>query len=114
MNKIIILLVTLSMYGCAAPTIKQETADSLPPYTLCQEYKNSSKMYVMGSAASGYSQKSVTERLMVVYSAIQERDIDCKSELSIDALDQPKSRSKSKSKMVNCVPNEATGGVTCL
>jgi len=45
----------------------------------------------MGSAKSGYLEKSVTERLSVVYSAIQERDIDCKSELSIDANDQPKS-----------------------
>ena len=110
MNKLIILFLTLSIYGCSAPAINQDAADSLPPYTLCKEYKKWSEVYVAGSAMTGYTEKSVTERLNVVYSAIKKGDIDCKAELAIDANDQPKTQSK----MVNCFPNQATGGVTCL
>jgi len=107
MSRVAITLIALLLVGCAAPSITPETADKLPPYTLCKEYRHWSDIY---AAPTGYSKESILKRLNVIYASVKKRKLDCKSELRNDS----KKIAPVRKRPMNCFPNAATGGVTCL
>lgn len=109
-NTKVICFVCISIFltSCVSPNITKESASKLPPYPLCKEYKKWSDVYA-GNTADVDKEKTA-EKLRMMYEVIKEREIDCNKELLID-IENTKSNKKS---IVNCVPNQFTGGITCF
>jgi hypothetical protein len=103
-----IIISSVALLSCVSPKITKQEASELPPYTLCKEYRRWSDTYA--SPAADVDRKKTAESLKMIYEVISKRNIDCNKELQIEATP---STSEEKS-MINCIPNQVTGGITCF
>ena len=104
----VLFLSGAALLSCASPKITKHEAATLPPYALCKEYKRWSDAYA--SPAVDVDRERTAESLKMLYAIINERNIDCHKELQIDTA-KPERKGNS---IVNCFPNQATGGITCF
>jgi hypothetical protein len=110
LTKLVVSLAALLLSGCLAPQLSQEQANTLPPFTLCKDYQHWSAIYAAGTKNTLYSESSVRQRLRTLYEAVRANNIDCNKELASDRSVMPNQNTK----MITCLPNEATGGVSCF
>ncbi len=100
----ICLIVALSTLGGCQAALSQEEAMLLAPANLCSRYNLWSLRLEYPAASTGYSRESVIARIKVLKAAVESRSIECPTE----------THGRNPSRVVNCFPNEVTGGVTCV
>ncbi len=100
-----LLLSTLSIVSCTTATLRKEEAAIMPPLALCTEYRHYSKLVTNFN----YERESLLSRLQVLYAEIEKKNVDCKSILPPEPIQQGGGKG-----VVNCMPNKVTGGVSCF
>lgn len=112
MNKILILLFTILVSGCIS-SLDQKNLEYMADLTLCEQQKFNSDQLTLswGLRAGGRSIDSIESDLKLLSAEINRRGIDCPKILSSTGATDKNSR---QPRIVNCFPNQATGGVTCF
>ncbi len=112
MNKILIVLLTILISGCIN-SLNQRDLEYMADLSLCEQQKFNSDQLALswGLRAGGRSIESIQSDLKLLSAEITKRQIDCPKILSSSTTNN---KVNGKSKIVNCFPNQATGGVTCF